>query len=380
MILSDADQNLTELEQAALDSEINLSDGHARQSLTPSQKDIVAALPDFFDKARRTPYKTLEREALEAFFSALGQHSAPIGAGRVFSAYSSSVATIAAAYAMADRGDRVALLHPTFDNIHDLMSRQVDVVPLHEPVDPESAVSQALAQRATVLYITTPNNPTGRYLDEPALAGLVDQCVAHDLALCLDASFRGFDPRAQFDHYRLLENPALRYIVVEDTGKLWPVQELKLGFMAVSEHWRYQVEHALSDILLNVSPTILALVTALARDAASGGLGQLHELIRTNRQALLDGIAAMPGVTVMDPDAVVPVARIGLPDSQSATHLLEKLRGEGVHLLPGEQFHWHAPREGASMLRMALGRDTAQIAEAARRMAAVWDSYLVGAR
>ncbi|MHA3835185.1 aminotransferase class I/II-fold pyridoxal phosphate-dependent enzyme [Terrabacter sp. AAH1] len=368
-----ATTNLTELEQVAIDSEVNLSDGHPRQSLTPAQRAIVDAMPDLFDEATRTPLRDLEPRAQRAFFGMLGQHRAPIAEGRVFSVYSSSVATTAVGYAMAESDERVALLHPTFDNIHDLLSRQLGIVPLPEPFDPATGVAAAFADGATAIFLTTPNNPTGQFLDEPTLRRLVEECVTYDLTVCLDTSFRGFEPQTQFDHYALLEDSGVRYVVIEDTGKLWPVSELKLGFVAVSHHWRRPVEHALSDILLSVSPFVLALVEQLALDGANGGLEQLHALVATNRGRVARLVADLPGVTLLDAPAAVSVARLELPSSSVADDMNGRLRERGVHVLPCGPFHWDAPSEGSAQLRIALARDPEVIDSACDVIADVWE-------
>ena len=260
--------NLTELERRAIDSVINLSDGHPRQDPTASQAKLIGRLPEFFETGAVEPFAEIENRAQAAFLEMLGQFRAPVAAGRVFSVYSSSVATMAVGNVLMDH--RVAMIHPTFDNIQDILARTATLIPLSEEEFAEGELSRALAADATCVFITTPNNPTGWVLDEAALRRVAECCAANGLVICLDVSFRGFDPRAQFDHYAVLEDAGADYIVIEDTGKLWPMQELKLGFVAVSESMRAKVEHVLSDVLLTVSPFVLTLIEMLAVDAAHG--------------------------------------------------------------------------------------------------------------
>jgi len=372
--------NLTEFEQRAIDAVINLSDGHPRQTLTNTQASVIDRLPQLFKEAADTSLADLESACKRSFFDAIHQHSAPWSEGRVFSVYSSSVATVAVGFALAESNETVALLHPTFDNIHDLLARLVDIIELTDPVDPASAVSDAVGRGATAIFLTTPNNPTGHYIDEPGLRQIVNDCAKENVTLCLDTSFRGFDTRTQFDHYAILESTGIKYIVIEDTGKLWPVSEMKLGFVVVSSHWRRRVEHALSDILLSVSPLVLALVRDLAADATEGGFDVMRQLIDGNRTALLDCVRKLPGVRVLNADARVSVARIRFPDSRAAMHVLEALRTRGVHLLPCGQFHWNAQHEGASTLRVALSRDHSMIKHACDQLTEVWRDYLQGQR
>jgi aspartate/methionine/tyrosine aminotransferase len=290
----------------------------------------------------------------------------------VFSVYSSSVASLAIAAALASRDMIAAILHPTFDNIHDLMVKMLRVVPVPESLDATATIKAARSAAANAIVLTTPNNPTGRLIDRTSLTEFARQCLEHDLTLCLDTSFRGFDDRTQYDHYAILERTGVKYIVIEDTGKLWPVSELKLGFIAVSEHWRSAVEHALSDILLTVSPFVLVLVRELSQDAERGGLRQLQALISDNRQTVRVSVADLPGVAVLDEDARVSVSRIAFPDARQADNIRAALRDRGVHVLPCGQFYWNNPREGARVIRVALARDREVITSACHMLADTW--------
>ncbi|WP_211256712.1 hypothetical protein, partial [Actinoalloteichus caeruleus] len=59
--LGSAEGNLTQIEYLALNSPLNLADGHARQDLTPSQASIIDELPSLFLKASEQPVDDLER-------------------------------------------------------------------------------------------------------------------------------------------------------------------------------------------------------------------------------------------------------------------------------------------------------------------------------
>src|SRR3954451_20402440 len=142
----------------AVDGGLNLTDGHARLHLTSEQAAIVDHIPEMFAIASTRAFPAIEYEAHSAFLHAVGQHSAPIGTGRILSCYSSTLATDIVARALPV-GATVALLHPTLDNIADLfVTRGLRRVPMSEqelldrrwPAPPVSAV-----------LITHPNNPTG---------------------------------------------------------------------------------------------------------------------------------------------------------------------------------------------------------------------------
>ncbi len=352
-------RNLTQLEIQALLDGVNVSDGHPRMPLTESQRAIVDALAALFVETEKARFAEVELTAQEAFLHGLGQLEAPTGTGRLLSCYSSSVAMDIVARTLAGRTRRVALVHPTFDNIPDLLrARGLDLVPLSEE---ELATGHVdLPDDVGAVFVTTPNNPTGWVLEETALRSLAEQCAATGRVLAIDSCFRGQEPRAQYDMYAVLDASGAEWVVIEDTGKLWPVQELKVGLLAWGHRTRLPLEDAFSDVLLSVSPFVLLLVTHLARDANSSGYAQLHQLVAENRAALARHLEGT-GLALTDPDARISVARLTLPGPGLSQRYYEAILRKGVHTLPCDPFHWARREEGTRYLRISLARSRDEI-------------------
>lgn len=361
--------NLTHLELMALDSPVNVSDGHARQSLTPSQQAIVDRFPDLFATSLRTSFAELEREAQETFFAALGQSLAPVAEGRVLSAYSSSVAMDILARCLAEEIENVALVHPTFDNIPDILrGRSLRLLPVTQ-AELEGDPERTLRDDPGAVFVTTPNNPTGWVLKPECLLRLAEWCANKGAVLCLDTSFRGFDPAAQYDTYEILDGTGVEYVVIEDSGKLWPMAELKLGFICRSRSCRLAIEDVVSDILLSVSPFVLSVVRLLAEDGAAGGFDALHDLIEANRRTV--GARLDPTLACLPDVSKVSVARVALADGLSADAAWRALRTMNVEVLPCAAFHWAEPRAGDAYVRLALARDSEVVVQAADAVAQV---------
>jgi enduracididine biosynthesis enzyme MppP len=362
--------NLTQLECMALNSPLNLADGHARQDLTSSQREIIRELPDLFAEGIKRPAEELERSAVNTYFSMLGQHSFPTGPGRLLSCYSSSVAMEIVARSLATAIKSIALIHPTFDNIPDILKG----VGLHLAPLPEEQLRDgdldAVISSVGGIFVTTPNNPTGRVLSEARLQYIANKCAERDIIFVLDTSFRGFDTRAHYDHYALLEASGCRWIVIEDTGKLWPTLELKVGWLVSSANINLPVTQIYSDILLCVSPLVLALVERLAEDAAVGGLSELHRFIAMNRQIIRSELADLPGVHFPDATSRGSVERIHLGE-RSSTATWNALRERNIYVLPCQKFYWANPAEGGNALRVALARPASSLATAARALRSV---------
>ncbi|WP_253767876.1 enduracididine biosynthesis enzyme MppP [Goodfellowiella coeruleoviolacea] len=363
--------NLTQFEYLALNSPLNLSDGHARQELTPTQGRIIDELPSLWAEAVKRPVEEVEREAHRTYFELLGQRSYPATDGRVLSCYSSSVAMEIFARSLATATDAIALVHPTFDNIPDILKGVgLRLVPLEEEVLHGGDLPADLLRSVGCVFVTTPNNPTGRVVSEQRLRALAAQCAEHGVVLTLDTSFRGFDTRAHYDHYAILEESGCRWVVIEDTGKLWPTLELKIGWLVSAANVGLPLAKVYSDILLGISPLVMSMVRRFAEDAAGGGLAELHRFIATNRTILRERLADIPGVTFPDPDSRASVERVHLGE-RTGLDVWTALREHHVYALPCQQFHWARPEEGAHSLRIALSRSASSVVKAAEALRSV---------
>jgi aspartate/methionine/tyrosine aminotransferase len=365
--------NLTTMEVAALtdaDGGLNLTDGHARLVLSDSQAAIVARIPEMFALAAQRPFRKIENEAHATFLRAIGQYSAPVGTGRILSCYSSTLATDIVARALP-YGATIAVLHPTFDNIADLLvTRGLRLVPLSEeallaqdwPVPPVSAI-----------VVTHPNNPTGLITPQAHLRSLAEHAARHGQIVIVDASFRGQVRDAQYDSYAVLDEAEADWIVIEDTGKLWPTQELKIGMLAYSSRTTLPIERAFSESLLSASPVVLQLIAALARDWADGGYELARALIDENRSVVRAAIETV-GLRLADLESQISVARVELPAGGPDSALLYKdMLARGVHVLPCAPFHWADKNSGLRFIRLSLARPFTVVQSAAKTLA---QSYL----
>jgi aspartate/methionine/tyrosine aminotransferase len=372
------DANLTTMEVEALtdvDGGLNLTDGHARQVLSEQQAAIVAQIPTMFAHASRRAFPQIEREAHAAFLGAVGQHSAPVGSGRILSCYSSTLATDIVARALP-AGATIAVLHPTFDNIADLfVTRGLRLVPLTEE---ELLAEKWPGPEVRAVVVTHPNNPTGLVIPEGHLRSLAEHAVRNGQSVVIDASFRGQVRDAQYDSYAVLEAAGADWITIEDTGKLWPTHEMKIGLIAYSERTKLPIQRAFSESLLSASPVMLQLVGALAADWASGGYERARALVDRNRDSVRAAIGPV-GLRLADPHSQISVARIELPTGGPDSSLLYKdMLTRGVHVLPCAPFHWADPQSGLRFIRISLARPFEIVDRAARLLAQAYRQLSAG--
>jgi aspartate/methionine/tyrosine aminotransferase len=362
--------SITQLMHAFGDIETNVAEGYPRFAFTPQQQAIVDRFPVFMAQANRIPYSTLEVRAQRALMDALGQGTAPVGTGRILSYYAAGVAIDVVGRCLSQRTSRVAVIHPTLDCLPALIrSRGAEVVPFNESRVDRRDPLEGL-DGIGGLYIANPNNPTGMVLDARRLRRLAESCARRDVVLAIDACFRIFDPRAQYDHYDVLDDTGVDYVIVEDTGKLWPLAGVRLSFLAFPERSRLGIPEASADLLMMAPPFSTLVVEAFARDLTAGGMEIIHSRLARNRAILRAALEGCAQAVLVDRKSTVSMALIKLAPGLSSTRLWGRLLRRGVSAVPGRPMWWARPGQGERYLRVALAREPEVIERAGREIRA----------
>ena len=374
---------LTADELAGLGSRHNLADAHTHQSPTAAEVEgIVDRLPEIFWESVRGSQSFIDEQAATAFLKLNGQDSA-VPLDWYLPVYSSSVAMEIIANAMRLRGRTAAMLtEPTFDNIADILRRQdVNLVPvrLASTRTYREAINTALKrEHADTLVLVLPNNPTGHYLTKHDLAEVAEACAQRSMSLILDTSFRLHDPRMTFDHYEVLKSSGVDFVVIEDTGKIWPTTDLKLAYLLASDSWRPLLEQIQQDVLLNVSKFISCLVWHFCELSEQDQLESVRSVLQINRRTLRSAISqGLLPFEVVHPESAVSVEFVRIIDGRSATEVVNHLRAHGIAVLSGEAFYWSHPAEGSIYIRIALARDPSSFTAA---IEALLDAFRLEAR
>lgn len=226
-------------------------------------------------------------------------------------------------------------------------------------------VPAAVLQRARVLWLNYPNNPTGATADLAFFEHAVAFARRHDLLLCHDAPYCDVG----FDGYRapsLLQVPGAREVAIEfnSLSKSHNMAGWRIG-MAVGHA---QVLAALLKVKSNIDTGIFqavqaAAVAALSEDQA--WLGERNTIYQARRDLVLDGLRRT-GLRAATPRAGLYVwAEIpaGTTSGGFADQLLVQT---GVSVTPGSAFGEH----GEGYIRISLGIDTDRLSSAMQRIAA----------
>jgi len=360
----DRAKNLTQYETKGLTYYYNLADAHTHQRQSPTQEIIIARLPELFRDAENRKQSDLDRTVVEAYHQLSFQHRA-IEVGGTLICYSASVAMEIVANYLRRHFLSTALIEPTFDNIADILKRHgIHLVPLDDGILNKEDFTATLADFKTeVILLTLPNNPTGTFLTKEKFQLLVNFCVEQGKLLIIDTCFRLFEPDFCYDQYQILEDAHAHYIVMEDTGKIWPTLDLKVGFLNSSKDIQSELEDIHTDLLLNVSPFILRLITEYCADSKADNFQSIRKLIENNRAFLRAQIRDCI-LTLAYEHSRTSVEFLKISNAISAKDIQSYLATHGIFVLPGTYFYWNSPHLGDSFIRIALAREPKMFQEA----------------
>ncbi len=363
-------EDLTQHEIQALKREYNLADAHTHQSQSPTQQKIVESLPALWMEAEKSKQAEMEQKFIETFFKIQKQHHALKTPTMLV--YAASIAMAITANYLKKKKLKVSLIHPCFDNLHDLLVHfDVPLEPLQEEWlhDADSIYDNLKKHvKADVIFIVDPNNPTGFTLSsngKTATKGfeeLFRYAKDHKKLLIFDFCFASFmlpdDELVIFEIYAMLEKYGVSYIAMEDTGKTWPLQDAKVALLKTSKDLHDEIYSIHTSYLLNVSPFILNLVSEYILDSERDNFASVYDLLERNRtiaQKELDG-----GVLEFQkPKSKVSVAWFKIKDPTiKSTELQKVILEHGAYVLPGTFFYWNDRVEGEHFIRIALARNT----------------------
>lgn len=344
----------TRAERFALDGAINLSDGHARQPQTRYETSALAEISAIARAALLGTQVEAEQEFLSALFTLSRE---PIQADSLLSYSVSTLVTVVGTY-LRERRARVLAVEPCFDNIIDLIRRAgVDVAAVSEARLVESCLLE-IPSGVDAIWVTTPNNPTGLELTEKQMVALADTCARQSVLLILDCCFRWFsESMYDWDLYGLLSASGVDYVVFEDTGKAFPLLDVKVGVMVASAALRSPLQILNEEVLLNTSPLVLRLLAKVLQNYShEGGVEAIARPNAARRRLALDYLSRTNKLVPLNSGPSVPFiwARVS-HHGMDGRDLQQFAREQGLHILSGDQFYWTSDA-GRQFIRIALAR------------------------
>ncbi len=239
------------------------------------------------------PYAMGLREALAAHLGLLPSHLA------VYNGSGEAYVWQCVDRLMAGRGSFVAP-HPSYERFVDVARRTA--VSLHacplEPrtwaLDPERLIDTARGAKASLVMVSSPNNPTGnRLLDEPALVRILD--ALPETMVVVDEAYAEYGGLT----FARLAPTRTNLIVLKTFSKAYGLAGLRVGYLVAHAH---TVARALA-YQIPWSVDTLALAAARAALADQGYLARPVEAINRDVARLGARLGALGGATVYPTDA-----------------------------------------------------------------------------
>jgi histidinol-phosphate aminotransferase len=169
-------------------------------------------------------------------------------------------------------------------------------------LDPDTAVAALRRERPSVVFLTSPNNPTGTALPLDTIRRVVEAAAEYGAIVVVDEAYAEFARPGTPSALTLLDDPATnpggRLVVTRTMSKAFAFAGARLGYLAAHP----AVVDALQLVRL---PYHLSAVTQAVARAALAHVDELLgtvEAIKQQRDRVVDELRAM-GLRVYDSDA-----------------------------------------------------------------------------
>ncbi|HTD57360.1 MAG TPA: LL-diaminopimelate aminotransferase [Solirubrobacteraceae bacterium] len=230
------------------------------------------------------------------------------------------------------------------------------------------AIDATTAQRAKLMFLNYPNNPTGAVVPQGFFERVVEFAREHDILVVHDNAYS----ETTYDGYRapsFLATPGAKDVGIEVfslskgynmTG--WRCAAVLGNAAVIEDYWRLKtnIDSGLFEAVQ------LAGVAALSPDA-DAEVASMNELYRRRRDLVCDALAKA-GVHVVPPKGTIYVwAPIPAGFADSAAYCEHVLEHAGVVISPGGAY---GP-SGEGWFRIALSTPDDRLAEAVERLAAL---------
>lgn len=283
------------------------------------------------------------REAIAAKVCEL--HGVTYRSTEIMSTVGASMAIYLAVRAFVGAGDNAVVVSPAyaiFTNAVIMAGGEPRPVPLtldgrrfRLDVD---RVRRAIDDGTRMIIVNSPSNPTGWLVTEDEQRALYDLAERHDLMILADEVYERlvYDGPIAPSFARVAPNSD-RLVVVNSFSKTYNMTGWRLGWAQGSER-TIRLMYKAAEFMTSNAPAMVQQAGIVALRDGEPYVCELRDHYAKRRTQVLNALAAIPGVSVPEPDgAFYAFPRIdGLADSIAFT--ADLLQQTGVALAPGVAF------------------------------------------
>ena len=296
-----------------------------------------------------------------------------------------SEALVFAFMSCLDPGDQVIIPEPFYANYNGFAQMAgVEVVPVTAHLDqgfalpPVSEFAAKINSKTKAILLCNPGNPTGTVYAPEALDALAQLVRDNDLYLFADEVYREFcydgaKPKSVMQLSGLENN----VVLVDSVSKRYSMCGARIGAMVTKN--KDVRKAAMKFAMARLSPPTLAQVASEAALTTSDAyFREVRERYVSRRDALIEGLRAIPGVKVPTPGgAFYAVCELPIDNADAFCQwMLEAfdLDGDTVMMAPATGFY-ATPGAGTKQVRIAYVLDIEFIERAVECIAAALKTY-----
>jgi hypothetical protein len=284
-----------------------------------------------------------------------------------------------------DPGDEALILTPAWPNAASIAAMaNAKVIEIPQPLRGDryeidwDALEAAVTPRTRLLVYTSPSNPLGWVATEEDQRHLLDFARSHDLWLLADEVYdrlwyEGERPGAPVPTILRKATRDDAVIVVHSFSKSYCMTGWRVGWLVARADLAAKATQ-LNEFIISHAPSFAQRAAETALREGEPAIAAMLERLKANRDFCIDALAAMPGLTVPQPEgAFYLFPRVeGLADSFDFCKRL--LLETKVGLAPGVAFG--AGGEGS--IRICYAADRAILEPAMERLAGFLASTSAG--
>jgi aspartate/methionine/tyrosine aminotransferase len=364
------ERKLTELERERLSYKYNLCDAQPYFSLSKNQIENLLDVSFHITTHRLQNQQKLENLFLKKYSHLSNQTITKTPIVRSYITYSASICIeIVANYLRQENQQIVGFLDPSFDSIFHIFRRNgFDVIPFHEKLLLNVNKLDEFLKTIDVLVLVMPNNPTGLTLNESEFRNLCVKCKKNNVKLVADFCYRFFSKLLlSYDQYKIAAETQVDFYFIEDTGKLFPLLELKLGVLNISKNKQKKLSQIYLDFTLGPPRFNLIVLSNFLDYYRKGELAKVQSIISLNRQYLISKLG--PFLSKYCTNENISVVLISFQKLKNE-QIFQTLENNRIAILKANNFY-KLSNTCAYKYRISLSRDFSYFKKAVDRIASI---------